>query len=85
MIPAPAAAGKKTYIIKTMDEFISICEKTPGFIKAMWCGNEACEEGIKEKTGASARCIPFDQEKLSDRCVCCGEKAEKLVYWGKAY
>lgn len=76
---------KKTYIIKTMDEFISICEKTPGFIKAMWCGNEACEEGIKEKTGASARCIPFDQEKLSDRCVCCGEKAEKLVYWGKAY
>lgn len=76
---------KKTYIVKTMDEFISICEKTPGFIKAMWCGNEACEEGIKEKTGASARCIPFDQEKLSDRCVCCGEKAEKLVYWGKAY
>jgi len=76
---------KKTYSVKTMDEFISICDKTPGFIKAMWCGNEACEEEIKEKTGASSRCIPFDQEKLSEVCVCCGEKAQKLVYWGKAY
>jgi len=76
---------KKTYICKTMDEFISTCEKTPGFIKAMWCGNEACEEEIKEKTGATARCIPFEQEKLSEHCVCCGEKAQKMVYWGKAY
>ena len=76
---------KKTYICRTIDEFITTCEETPGFIKAMWCGNEACEEEIKEKTGATARCIPFEQEKLSDYCVCCGEEAQKLVYWGKAY
>ncbi len=76
---------KKTYVVKTMDEFADICEKTPGFIKAMWCGNEACEDMVKEKTSASARCIPFVQDKVSDFCVCCGKPAKHMIYWGKAY
>lgn len=76
---------RKTYTAKTFDEFEKTVNETPGFIKAMWCGNRACEEKIKEKTGATARCIPFEQEKISDTCVCCGSKSEKMVYWGKAY
>lgn len=76
---------QKTYTAKTFDEFEKTLNKTPGFIKAMWCGDRACEEKIKEKTGATARCIPFEQEKISDGCVCCGGKAESMVYWGKAY
>ncbi len=56
-----------------------------GFIKAMWCGETACEESIKERTTATSRCIPFEQEQVSDSCVCCGKKAEKLVYWARAY
>jgi prolyl-tRNA synthetase len=75
----------KTYCASSFDEFEKIISLTPGFVKAMWCGDRACEETIKEKTGATARCMPFEQEHISDGCVCCGKKAEKLVYWGKAY
>lgn len=57
----------------------------PGFIKAMWCGNRECEETIKEKTTATARCIPFEQEQIGKTCVCCGKEAKNMVYWGKAY
>ncbi|MDF2522680.1 MAG: prolyl-tRNA synthetase, partial [Clostridiales bacterium] len=76
---------KKTYSVKTMDDFAKVVEETPGFIKAMWCGDRACEESVKEKTGATARCIPFEQEQISDKCLCCGKDAKHMVYWGKAY
>jgi len=76
---------QKTYIARSLVEFKSIINETPGFIKAMWCGKRECEDAIKEQTGATARCIPFEQENISDTCVCCGEKAEHMVYWGKAY
>ena len=75
----------KTYSAKTMDEFEKILNETPGFIKAMWCGDRACEDEIKEKTGATSRCIPFEQEEIADTCICCGKKAKKMVYWGRAY
>lgn len=75
----------KTYIAKDMSEFEKIINETPGFIKSMWCGNQECEDIIKEKTGATSRCIPFEQEDISDVCVCCGKKAKHMVYWGKAY
>ena len=68
-----------------MEEFEKTLKETPGFIKAMWCGDEACELEIKEKTGATARCMPFEQEHISDKCVCCGKPAKTMVYWGKAY
>ena len=67
------------------EEFKDAVENKPGFIRAMWCGDEACELKIKEDTTATSRCTPFEQEKISDVCVCCGKPAKKLVYWGKAY
>ena len=68
------------------NEFKAIAETKPGFIRAMWCGEEACENKIKEDTTVTSRCMPFnDQEQISDVCVCCGKPAHKLVYWGKAY
>lgn len=77
---------RRTYACTTMDEINAALEKNgDGFIKAMWCGNEACEDMVKEKTGVGSRCIPFEQEKLSDVCVCCGKPAKTMVYWGKAY
>jgi prolyl-tRNA synthetase len=76
---------EKIYNALNINEFESIITNKPGFIKAMWCGNEACEAAIKDKYGATARLIPFEQESLSDKCVFCGGKAEKMVYWGKAY
>lgn len=76
---------EKTYVATTMEEFEDIIENKPGFIKAMWCGDRACEDKIREVTGATSRCMPFEQEVVSDTCVCCGKKAKHLVYWGRAY
>ncbi len=67
------------------EEFKKIIEEKGGFVKAMWCGSEECENKIKEDTTATSRCIPFEQENISDKCVCCGKPAHKMVYWGKAY
>ena len=75
----------KTYTAKNMDEFSKILDEHPGFIKAMWCGDQACEDKIKELTSATSRCIPFEQEEISDTCVCCGKKAKHMVIWGRAY
>ena len=74
-----------TYTAATLDELKEIAENKPGFIKAMWCGDLACEEKLKEVAGVSSRCMPFEQEHLSDTCVCCGKPAKTMVYWGKAY
>ncbi|MCI9151708.1 MAG: proline--tRNA ligase [Lachnospiraceae bacterium] len=82
-----ARAHRDSHItdVKTYDEFRDAVEHKPGFIRAMWCGDEACEIKIKEDTTATSRCMPFVQEEISDTCVCCGRAAHKLVYWGKAY
>ena len=82
---ARIARDEKTYVAHSLAEFEKILEETPGFIKAMWCGDRACEEAIKEKTSATARCIPFTGEAVGDKCICCGKEGKHLVYWGKAY
>ncbi len=74
-----------TYTAKTREEFLQIAEEKPGFIKAMWCGDSKCEEEIKEQTGVTSRCIPFEQEQISSTCIWCGKPAKHMVYWGKAY
>lgn len=78
-------AEERTTVAKNMDEFEKNINENQGYVKAMWCGKEECENKIKEITGAHSRCIPFEQEKISDHCVCCGEKAEKMVVWGRQY
>lgn len=77
--------NRRTYSCTTLDEITKSLENGDGFVKAMWCGDEACEDEIKEKTGVGSRCIPFEQENLSDKCICCGKPAKCMVYWGKAY
>ena len=67
------------------DEFVDAIANKPGFVRAMWCGDVSCEEKIKEDTTATSRCMPFEQEAIDSKCVCCGKEANKLVYWGKAY
>jgi prolyl-tRNA synthetase len=64
---------------------VKLASEKSGYIKAMWCGDEVCELALKEKAGVTSRCMPFEQEKLSDHCVCCGKPAESMVVWGKAY
>ena len=76
-----------TYEAHDYDEFKKLADEKPGFIKACWCGDEACEDKIKADTTATSRCIPFNGGEAPEGavCVCCGKPAKKLVYWGKAY
>lgn len=76
---------QKTTIAKNMDEFVKNLQENQGYVKTMWCGDADCEEKIHELTGAKSRCIPFEQEHISDTCVCCGKPADKMVVWGRQY
>ena len=82
---ARAHREEHTYTAKNYEEFQNIFLKKAGFVKAMWCGEQACEDKIKEDLAVTSRCIPFEQEQISETCVCCGKPAKKMVYWGKAY
>jgi len=82
---ARAHRDSHTYVATNYDEFVQTINEKPGFVKAMWCGDQACEDKIKEDVQATSRCMPFEQEHLSDVCVCCGKPAKKMVYWGRAY
>ena len=75
----------RTYVATNMDEMIQLANEKSGFIKAMWCGDLECEVKLKEQAGVTSRCMPFEQEHLSDVCVCCGKPAKSMVVWGKAY
>ncbi|MGD6777621.1 proline--tRNA ligase [Sutcliffiella horikoshii] len=75
----------KTSVATTFEDFKEQVERKGGFIKAMWCGDQACEDKIKEETSATSRCMPFEQEKVAETCVCCGKEAKHMVYWAKAY
>ncbi len=78
-----------TYEASTYEEFKTTIEEKPGFVKAYWCGDRACEDQIKEDTKATSRCIPMGSEgndvPEGAACVCCGKAARKLIYWGRAY
>ena len=76
---------EKTYSATTLDEFVKTAKEKPGMIKAMWCGDEACEDKLKELAGVTSRCMPDEQEHLSDTCICCGKPAKAMVLFGKAY
>lgn len=82
---ARAFRDSHTYVAKNYEEFCDTIENKPGFVKAMWCGDRACEDKIKEELSATSRCMPFEQEHIGDTCVCCGRPAKKMVYWGRAY
>ena len=82
---ARARRDSQTFVATDYEEFKKIFSEKTGFVKAMWCGEQACEDKIKEELSVTSRCMPFEQESISDKCVCCGKPAKKMVYWGKAY
>ena len=78
--------AEKTHVAHDYDEFLDIAENKPRFIKAMWCGETECEEKLKDVTGGvKSRCIPFVEENISDKCVCCGKPAKHMVVFGRQY
>jgi prolyl-tRNA synthetase len=69
----------------TFEEAVAIAKNEIGFIKTMWCGDLECELKMKEVAGVSSRCMPFDQEQISDNCPVCGREAKCSIIWGFAY
>ncbi|MCL2048267.1 MAG: proline--tRNA ligase [Defluviitaleaceae bacterium] len=82
---AAARLESSTHTAHSVDELKTILDSKSGFVKAMWCGAEACELEVKEQATATSRCIPFVQEKVGDCCFVCGKAAGKMVVWGRAY
>lgn len=76
---------EKTYEAKSFTEFVDIISKTPGFVKADWCGDHECELKIKEVRGCKSRCIMENEKLLTGKCVVCGRPAKNLVVWGIQY
>jgi len=74
-----------TYTAFSTAQTKEIIDTKGGFVRTMWCGDEACEETMKNEAGVSSRCIPFKQEMLDDKCAVCGCQAKHMVYWGVAY
>ena len=74
-----------TFEAHNMDEVREILETQPGFIHAMWCGDEECELKMKEIKGCKSRCILENGEHIDDKCVCCGKEAKHHVVWGLQY
>ena len=80
-----ARLADRTTVAHTLEEFEQQINTKQGFIKAMFCGSNECEDKIKELTAAKSRCIPFDEEHIDDKCVVCGKPAEHMVVWGRQY
>ncbi len=82
---ARAHMEQHTHAARTKEEFVELFKENAGFVKAMWCGETQCEEQIKADMSVTSRCMPYEQECLSDTCIYCGRPAKKMVYWGRSY
>lgn len=82
---AKARQDSNTFSATSLSELKATLDATPGFVKAMWCGDDACELRVKEEATATSRCMPFEQERVGDTCFVCGKPADKMVVWGRAY
>ena len=77
---------EKTHVATSYEQFVELGKEQGGFIKAMWCGDSACEDQLKDETGGvKSRCIPFVEEQLAETCVCCGKPAKHMIIWGRQY
>lgn len=82
---AKARRDSMIYDAKTYDELREIATtKDGGFIKINWCGNESCENKIKDDFGIKSRCL-IDDEEVTGPCTVCGGKATTRLYIGRQY
>jgi prolyl-tRNA synthetase len=55
------------------------------FLYSPWCGEQKCEELIKESTGADIRVIPFDEKRSDAPCIVCKKPSKTDVIFAKGY
>ncbi|MZQ81551.1 proline--tRNA ligase [Paenibacillus sp. 5J-6] len=71
--------------VDSIDEFKTFLETKRGFALAGWCGSNACEETVKQETGATSRNIPFTPTETKSTCLVCGDAAKHTVVFGRSY
>jgi len=77
---------QNTHDVASYEDFKKIIEERRGFLRAWWCGDESCEEAIKEETAATIRVIPLEKIKEGKgKCIYCGREASTYVYFARAY
>ncbi len=71
--------------VDSWDEFEKVLDEKTGFISAHWDGTPETEEAIKEKTKATIRCIPLNNEPEEGTCVLTGKPSTQRVLFARAY
>lgn len=84
LLAAKKILEENTRNVSDYDKFKSEIEKG-GFLRAPWCGNDECEQKIKEETGADIRLIPFSGEKSEKKCVYCKQNSYTIVVFARGY
>lgn len=69
----------------TIEEFNTRLAQNPGFVRVYWCGDETCENRLRDATGTTPRVIPLDQPAAADRCIVCGRETGTVVYYARSY
>jgi prolyl-tRNA synthetase len=82
---ANRALKEAIHDVKTYDDLKRVIETEGGFVRACWCSETACEDRIKDETGATIRVVPLQDEQVFSGCVSCGKTAKKVVYFARAY
>ncbi len=67
------------------DDFVKLLDEKGGFISAHWDGTAETEEAIKEKTKATIRCIPLNNEQEEGKCILTGKPSKERVLFARAY
>ncbi|MBS1917021.1 MAG: proline--tRNA ligase [Bacteroidetes bacterium] len=82
-----ALAYRDSHITKTdsWEEFEKLLDEKGGFIAAHWDGTAETEEAIKEKTKATIRCIPLNNEMEEGKCILTGKPSKQRVLFARAY
>lgn len=82
-----ALAYRDTHIAKadSWEEFEKVLDEKGGFISAHWDGTAETEEAIKEKTKATIRCIPLNNQQEEGKCVLTGKSSSQRVLFARAY
>ncbi|MBO4246145.1 MAG: proline--tRNA ligase [Bacilli bacterium] len=84
LIKATKRRDELTFTAHNLDDFERILNTQPGFIHADWCGDEACENRVKEIKGCKSRLIS-DEPLIDGKCAICGKEAKHHVIWGLQY
>ena len=82
-----AKAYRDSHITKvdSWEEFEKVLNEKGGFVAAHWDGTAETEEAIKDKTKATIRCIPLNNEHEDGKDMLTRKPSKQRVFFARAY